>query len=83
MKRPVTDRPDQLSILIDDSILDLAVDGTELVVQHLLGVLDDAANAVLHVLNGRTSLVTALGDDLSVVGRATAVPGKELNFDQH
>lgn len=84
MKRPVPDRPAHLSTLSDNSVLDLAVDGAELAVQHLLGLVGNAAEAVLDVLqNGRASLVAAVGEDLGVVGRATTVPGKELKHHQY
>lgn len=79
MKRPVPDRPDVLSTLGGDSVLDLAVNSTKLAVEHLLGLVDDAKDAVLHILgNGQTGLVAAAGENVAVVGRATAVPGKEL-----
>lgn len=58
-----------MSTLSDNSVLDLAVDGAELAVQHLLGLVGNAAEAVLDVLeNGRAGLVAALGEDLGVVG---------------
>jgi hypothetical protein len=73
-----------VSTLSADSVLDLAVDGTELVAQDLLllgqDFLDLAYELVETVLDGTgsTSLVAALGEDLGVVGRTTTVPGKEL-----
>lgn len=79
MKMPVPDGPDVLSTLGGDSVLDLAVNGTKLAVERLLGLVDDAKDAVLYILgNGRTGLVAAVGDNLAVVGRASTVPGKEL-----
>lgn len=58
-----------MSTLSDNSVLDLAVDGAKLAVQYLLGLVGNAAEAVLDVLeHGRAGLVAALGDDLGVVG---------------
>lgn len=83
MKRPVPDRPDVLSTLGGNGILDLAVNGTKLAVERLLGLVDNAKDAVLHILgNDRTGLVTAVGDNVAVVGRATTVPGEELEKSQ-
>lgn len=58
-----------MSTLNDDSVLYLAVDGAELAVQHLLGLVGNAAETILDVLeNGRGGLVAALGEDIGVVG---------------
>lgn len=56
------------STLDDNSLPDLAVDGAELLVHDLLGLVEETADAVLHVLDGDTGLVAALGENLSVVG---------------
>lgn len=75
---------DQLSTLSADSVLDLAVDGTELVAQDLLLLGQDFLNLADKLIQtvldgtGSTGLVAALGKDLGVVGRTTAVPGEEL-----
>ena len=72
-------RPKQLSNLCGNSVLDLAVDGTELLVEGLLGILDDAADTVLDsVLDSAASLVATASKDLGVVGGTTTVPGEEL-----
>lgn len=73
-----------------NGILDLAVDSAELLVKSLLGVvelivdgiaglLDEVVDLLLRqkVLLG-SSLVTSLGHNLGVVGRATTVPSKKL-----
>jgi hypothetical protein len=73
------------STLDDNSLLDLAVDGTELLVDNLLRLVDKTADAALNVLGGgagRAGLVATLGEDLGVVGRATTVPGEELKICQ-
>lgn len=74
-----------LSTLSADSVLDLAVDGTELVAQDLLllgqdflNLADELVKAVLDGTGG-SSLVATLGEDLGVVGRTTTVPSEELN----
>lgn len=66
--------------LCRDSILDLAVDSAELLVEGLLSLIDDAANALIDsgLLSRDTSLVTTSGKDLSVIGGTTTVPGKKL-----
>ena len=67
-----------------NSVLDLAVDSTELVAQDLLLLGNhflDLANKLIEVLLhglGSTSLVATLGNDLGVVGGTTTVPGEEL-----
>lgn len=72
-------RPEQLSNLCGNSVLDLAVDGTELLVEGLLGILNDAANTVLDsVLDAAAGLVATTGNNLGVVGGTTTVPGEEL-----
>lgn len=73
-----------MSTLSADSVLDLAVDGTELVAQDLLLLGQDFLNLADELIEtvldgtGGASLVSALGEDLGVVGRATTVPGEEL-----
>lgn len=71
-----------MSTLSDDSVLDLAVDGAKLLVQDLLGLVDETSDAVLNILNKGTGLVAALSEDLRVIRRATAVPGEELESSQ-
>lgn len=83
MRRPVTDGRHLSSTLGDNCVLDLAVDRTKLMGQHLLGLIDHADDTVLHVLNGQTGLVAALGHDVGVVGRATTVPRKKLVISQN
>ena len=45
---------------------------------NLLGVVDELVDVVLEVLDGGTSLVATLGDNLGVVGGTTTVPGQKL-----
>lgn len=59
--------------LHNDSVLDLAVDGAELL-SELLGLVHDTGKLLLE----GSDLVSTLGDDLAVVGRATTVPGEDL-----
>lgn len=68
------------------SVLELAVDGTELVAQDLLllgqnflNLADDLVQAVLDG-DGGSGLVTTLGEDLGVVGGTTTVPSEELRW---
>jgi hypothetical protein len=81
---PSQTEPDHLSTLSADSVLDLAVDGTELVAQDLLLLGQDFLNLADKLIEtvldgtGKTGLVTALGEDVGVVGRTTTVPGEEL-----
>lgn len=73
------------STLDDNSLLDLAVNGTELLVDNLLRLVDETADAALNVLGGGAGgagLVATLGENLGVVGRATTVPGEELKICQ-
>lgn len=75
----VADKTLAVSNLCGNSILDLAVDGTELLVEGFLGILNDAADAVLDsVLDAAADLVATAGDDVGVVGGTTTVPGEEL-----
>jgi hypothetical protein len=63
--------------LHDDSVLNLAVDSTELL-SELLGLVDEIIKLVLKLVLEGSNLVSTLGNDLTVVGGATTVPGKEL-----
>jgi len=67
----------QAADLSNKSILDLAVDGTELLGE-FLGLVDHLVKG--HLSRGMLgrSVVATLGDDVTVVGGTTAVPGKEL-----
>lgn len=56
------------STLDNDSLLDLTVDGAELLVHDLLGLVDETADAGLHILDSGAGLVAALGEDVGVVG---------------
>jgi hypothetical protein len=47
-------------------------------VEGLLSAVDNAANAILDSGLSIVSLVTTLGEDLSVIGGATTVPGQKL-----
>lgn len=72
--------PQQPSNLCRDSILDLAVDSAELLVEGLLRVIDDAANALIKsgLLSRDTSLVPTFGKDLGVIGGTATVPSQKL-----
>lgn len=65
---------DHVSTLSADSVLDLAIDSTELVAQDLLLLSQDFLNLVNELIEtildgaGGTGLVAALGEDLGVVG---------------
>ena len=75
--------PGPRSTLDDNCLLDLAVDGTELLIDDLLGLVDETADASLNIFDSGASgagLVATLGEDLSVVGGATTVPGEELEL---
>lgn len=62
--------------LCNSSILNLAVDRTKLLSEHLLSLVNESLEAVLD--RGSPGLVATLGDNLGIVGGTTAVPGKEL-----
>jgi hypothetical protein len=55
--------------------MDLAVDGTKLLGEQFLGLVNETLEAIL---DGGSDLVAAICNDVGVVGRPTAVPGKEL-----
>lgn len=59
--------------LHNDSVLDLAVDGAEFL-SELLSLVHDTGELLLE----GSDLVSTLGNNLSVVGRATTVPGEDL-----
>lgn len=61
--------------LRNNGIHDLAVDGTQFLSDSLLGLVDE----LFHLVPDGRHLVTALGDNLGVVGRATAVPREKLD----
>lgn len=47
--------------------------------ESLLGILDDATDAILDsILDGAANLVATASKDLSVVGGTTTVPGQKL-----
>lgn len=75
--------PKQASNLCRNSILDLAVDSTHLPLDGVLSLLNDVVNTVLNIVDAvfdiDAGLVTAIGNDLGVVGRASTVPGQKLN----
>lgn len=59
----------------NNSILDLAVDGTELLIGKLLGLGDQ----IVDLGSEGLGLVATLGNNVRVVRRATAVPGQDLS----
>jgi len=67
----------QAADLSNKSTLDLAVDGTELLGE-LLGLVDHLVKGNISRDTLGRSVVATLGDDVTVVGLTTTVPGKEL-----
>lgn len=61
--------------LCDSSIMNLAVDGTKLLGEEFLSLVNKTIEAIL---DGGSDLVAAVCNDVGVVGRTTTVPGKEL-----
>lgn len=61
--------------LRNNGIHDLAVDGTKFLTDNLLGLVDE----LLDLIPDGRRLVAALGDNVGVVGRATAVPREKLD----
>lgn len=69
-----------LSTLSRNSVLDLAVDSTHLLVEGLLSVTEQFLETLLNTSLGG-NLVATLRNNLRVVGRTTTVPGEELLYE--